>query len=404
MIETVREAGLQLGIAPTCAAFGLSTATYYRRSKPKAAMRPPRPSPPRTLDEAERNAVLEVLHEPRFVDLAPAAVWAQLLDNDRRYLCSQRTMYRILEENHEVRERRDQLRHPRYAAPELLAEAPNQVWSWDITKLLGPVKWSYFYLYVIIDIFSRYVVGWMVADREAASLAKTLIEETWRHQGITANELTLHADRGSAMISKSVALLLADLGVTKSHSRPHVSNDNPFSEAQFKTMKYRPQFPDRFGSSQDARSFCQNFFGWYNTEHRHSGIGLLTPYDVHYGLAEQRVAARSKVLSAAFAAHPERFVAGAPRPPARPTAVWINPPKNSLLESIHAPQPDRDQNFAFTAPHSHAADSTLIQASPQIGFEGPFETVAAQPGATTVAALNTEDSALNSGYPLSHFH
>jgi putative transposase len=403
MIETVREAGPQLGIAPTCAAFGLATATYYRRSKPKVAVRPPRPTPPRALPEAERTAVLEVLHEPRFVDLAPAPIWAQLLD-EGRYLCSQRTMYRILEENQEVRERRNQLRHPRYAAPELLAEAPNRVWSWDITKLLGPVKWTYFYLYVILDIFSRYVVGWMVARNEAAWLAKILIEQSCRRQRINSNELILHADRGSAMISKSVALLLADLGVTKSHSRPYVSNDNPFSEAQFKTMKYRPQFPDRFGSLHDARSFCADFFRWYNTEHRHSGIGLLTPDDVHHGLAEQRVAARSDVLSAAFAAHPERFVAGTPRPPGRPTAVWINPPKNALVEPIRAPQVDRQPNFAFTAPRSHGADSTHIQASPQNDTRGLVETVDAQSNTAKIIALNTKDSALNSDDPLSHFH
>jgi putative transposase len=403
MIETVREAGPQLGIAPTCAAFGLPTATYYRRSKPKAAVRPPRPTPPRALPEAERTAVLEVLHEPRFVDLAPAPIWAQLLD-EGRYLCSQRTMYRILEQNQEVRERRKQLRHPRYAAPELLAEAPNRVWSWDITKLLGPVKWTYFYLYVILDIFSRYVVGWMVARNEAAWLARILIEESCRRQRINSDELILHADRGSAMISKSVALLLADLGVTKSHSRPYVSNDNPFSEAQFKTMKYRPQFPDRFGSLHDARSFCAEFFRWYNTEHRHSGIGLLTPDVVHHGLAEQCVAARSDVLSAAFAAHPERFVAGTPRPPGRPTAVWINPPKRALVEPIRAPQVDREQNFAFTAPHSPAADSIHIQVSPQNDTRWLVETVDAQSNTAKIIAHNTEDSALNSDDPLSHFH
>jgi putative transposase len=314
-------------------------------------------------------------------------------------------MYRILEENHEVRERRDQLRHPRYAAPELLAEAPNRVWSWDITKLLGPARWTYFYLYVILDIFSRYVVGWMVAGNEAAWLAKILIEESCRRQVIKSNELVLHADRGSAMISKSVAFLLADLGVTKSHSRPYVSNDNPFSEAQFKTMKYRPEFPDRFGSIQDARSFCSDFFTWYNTEHRHSGIGLLTPHDVHFGLAEQCVAARSRILSAAFAAHPERFVAGAPRPPARPSAVWINPPKTALVEPLRTPTADGDQNFAFTAPQSRAAESTHIQVSPQNGLEPTLGTVVAQRTTTTpLTALSTEDSALNSGTRLSHFH
>jgi len=289
-IETVREVGPQLGIAPTCAALGLPTATYYRRISPPP-LAAPRPSPPRTLAVAERTAVLAVLHEARFVDLAPAQVHAQLLDEER-YLCSERTMYRILAEHHEVRERRDQLRHPHYAAPELLATAPNQVWSWDITKLLGPAKWTYFYLYVILDIFSRYVVGWMVAHHESATLANKLIAQSCARQGILPAQLTLHADRGSAMTSKSVALLLSDLGVTKTHSRPYVSNDNPFSEAQFKTMKYRPAFPDRFGSIQDARSFGHSFFPWYNTEHRHSGLGMLTPHDVHYPLRAGRAAGR----------------------------------------------------------------------------------------------------------------
>ena len=334
-MTTAQEVGPRLGVAPTCAALGVSTASYYRRSKPRLAAVIARRSPPRTLPAAERTAVLEILHEPRFVDLAPAQVYAGLLD-EGRYLCSQRTMYRILEANQEVRERRDQLRHPNYAAPQLLATAPNQLWSWDITKLLGPAKWTYFYLYVILDVFSRYVVGWMVAHRESASLAEKLIRDTCTRQGIVPGQLTIHADRGSSMTSKPVALLLADLGVLKSHSRPYVSDDNPFSESQFKTMKYRPQFPDRFGSMVDSRAFCQAFFPWYNTEHHHSGIGLLTPYEVHHGLADQRIADRAQVLAGAYAAHPERFVGGLPQPPARPTEVWINPPK--LLPELGSAQ------------------------------------------------------------------
>jgi len=330
-MATVKEAGARLGVAPTCAALGMSTASYYRRCKPKAAAVAARPSPPRTLPAAERTAVLDLLHEPRFVDQAPAQVYAQLLD-EQRFLCSERTMYRILEENDEVRERRDQLRHPHYPAPELLATAPNQVWSWDITKLLGPAKWTYFYLYVILDIFSRYVVGWMIAHQESTALAKKLIAQSCARQGILPGQLTLHADRGPSMKSKPVALLLSDLGVTKTHSRPYVSNDNPFSEAQFKTLKYRPEFPDCFGSIQDARGFGHGFFPWYNTEHRHSGIGLLTPEDVHYGRAAHRVAARAEVLALAYAAHPERFVRGMPQPAPAPTAVWINPPKPSPLD------------------------------------------------------------------------
>jgi len=352
MIATVRAAGPALGIAPLCAALGLPTATYYRRHKPQPAPAR-RPSPPRTLAPAERTAVLAVLHAPRFVDQAPAQVYAQLLD-EQRFLCSERTMYRLLAAHHEVRERRDQLRHPPYAAPELLATAPNQLWSWDITKLLGPAKWTYFYLYVILDVFSRYVVGWMVACEESATLARKLIAHTCERQGIAPGSLTLHADRGSSMTSKSVALLLSDLGVTKTHSRPHVSNDNPFSEAQFKTLKYRPDFPERFGSLVHARGHGQVFFPWYNTAHRHSGIGLLTPHDVHYGLAEQRVAARAAVLATAHTMHPERFVAGVPRPPARPTAVWINKPQPALTAANAPSGPDPEETFARIAPQRDA--------------------------------------------------
>jgi putative transposase len=330
-MATVTDVGPRLGIAPTCAALGLPRATYYRRQRP-APPRPPRGCSPRALPLAEQAAVLAVLHEPRFVDLAPAEVYATLLD-EGRYLCSQRTMYRLLAAHHEVRERRDQLRHPRYTTPELLARRPNELWSWDITKLLGPAKWTYFYLYVMLDVFSRYVVGWMVAHRESAALAERLIRETCARQGIAREQLTIHADRGPAMTSKPVALLLADLGVTKTHARPHVSNDNPFSEAQFKTLKYRPAFPERFGSIQDARGYCHVFFPWYNVEHHHSSLALLTPHDVHYGLAEQRVAARATVLAGAYAAHPERFPTGLPQPPARPREVWINRPKTRVTEA-----------------------------------------------------------------------
>jgi putative transposase len=326
-MAAVTEVGPRLGIAPTCAALGVPRATYYRRRRPHSAPLLRRPSP-RALSAAERTAVLALLHEPRFVDLAPAEVYATLLD-EGLYLCSERTMYRVLAANQEVRERRNQLRHPPYAAPELLARRPNELWSWDITKLLGPAKWTYFYLYVMLDVFSRYVVGWMVAHRESATLAERFIAETRVRQSIDPGQLAIHADRGSAMTSKPVALLLANLGVTKTHARPHVSNDNPFSEAQFKTLKYRPMFPERFGSIQDARAHCHEFFTWYNTEHHHSGLGLLTPADVHHGLAEKRVAARAAALAMAYAAHPERFPSGAPHPPARPVEVWINPPKTS---------------------------------------------------------------------------
>jgi putative transposase len=284
------------------------------------------------LSREERHTVLGTLNEERFCDQAPAEVYASLLD-EGKYLCSERTMYRILAEHHQVRERRDQLRHPRYAAPELLANRPNEVWSWDITKLLGPSKWTYFYLYVILDIFSRYVVGWMVAYRESAELAQRLIQETLRRQGIEPGELTLHADRGSSMTSKPVAFLLAELGVTKTHSRPHVSNDNPYSESQFKTMKYRPEFPGRFGSYPDARGFCESFLRWYHHEHHHSGLGFLTPFEVHSGQAKQRREERALVLRSAYEKNPERFVRGLPEPPALPEQVWINKPKETALRN-----------------------------------------------------------------------
>ena len=326
-MAAVKLSANELGAATACAALSLPRATYYRRVKP-VAPRPAaaRPRPLRALGDRERREVLAVLHREQFVDKAPAEAHAMLLD-EGRYFCSVRTMYRILEEEKEVRERRDQLRHPRYRKPELLATAPNQVWSWDITKLLGPVKWTYYYLYVILDIFSRYAVGWLLAERESAGLARRLIAETCARQGIEKSQLTIHADRGSAMKSLPVAQLLADLGVTKSHSRPHVSDDNPYSESQFKTMKYRPEFPERFGSSRDARAFCRTFFDWYNLEHRHSGIGYLTPEMVQYGHAKKVLERRQIVLTAAFENHPERFVNKPPRPATLPNAVWINPPK-----------------------------------------------------------------------------
>jgi putative transposase len=276
------------------------------------------------LATVERHGVLDLLHT-RFVDQAPAQVHATLLD-EGTYLCSPRTMYRLLDAAHEIKERRDQVRRPHYAAPQLLATRPNEVWSWDITKLLGPTKWTYFYLYVILDIFSRYVVGWMIAPHESAALAERLIAETCAKHDILPGQLTLHADRGPSMRSKPVALLLADLGVTKTHSRPHVSNDNPFSEAQFRTLKYHPWCPERFGSLEDGRAFGHAFFRWYNEDHQHSGLGFFTPAVVHFGQAPAVRAHRAQVLAAAYGRHPERFVNGRPQPADLPTAVWINPP------------------------------------------------------------------------------
>ena len=314
-----------VGIAPACEALAISRATFYRHHKQKKTSDRIRPVSHRALSETEQKLILDILHSERFVDISPAQVYATLLD-ENTYHCSIRTMYRILEAHGEIKERRNQLRHPNYKKPELLAVKPNQVWSWDITKLRGPVKWSYFYLYVILDIFSRYVVGWMVASRESSELAKRLIKDSCVKQGIEPDQLTLHADRGSSMRSKPVAFLLADLGVTKTHSRPYTSNDNPYSEAQFKTMKYRPEFPDRFGSIQDSRVFSQQFFTYYNTEHHHSGIGLMTPEAIHYGWAEEIYTARQDTLLSAYDLHPERFVKKTPEPPKLPTEAWINPP------------------------------------------------------------------------------
>jgi putative transposase len=318
----------EVGIALACSMLAVARASYYRSLSPVLAPTQ-RPPPPRSLTANERERILEVLHEPRFVDLAPAEVYATLLD-EGRYLCSERTMYRVLEANREVRERRDQLRHMNHPRPELLATRPNELWSWDITKLKGPAKWTYYYLYVIMDVFSRYVVGWMVAPMESATLAKKLFAATCHRERIEPSQLTLHADRGSSMTSKSFALLLADLGVAKTHSRPHVSNDNPFSESAFKTLKYRPDFPDRFGSDQDARGHCRRFFDWYNHEHRHGALGLCTPYEVHRGLATETLARRVVILEAAFDAHPERFTRGRPTLPALPNEVWINKPEPAL--------------------------------------------------------------------------
>lgn len=321
----VREHKAIYSVESICAGLGVARASYYRRER-----RGPVPVTervhPRSLSVNERQEVLGIVNSERFGDQAPGEIYAALLD-EGRYLCSERTMYRILAENQQVRERRDHLRHPHYQAPELLASGPNRVWSWDITKLLGPTKWTYFYLYVILDIFSRYVVGWMLAYRESADLAKKLIEQSIKREEIEAGRLTVHADRGASMTSKPVAFLLAGLGVTKTHSRPHVSNDNPYSESQFKTMKYRPEFPERFGSYQDAHRFCSEFFPWYNHEHHHSGLGYFTPYEVHYGLAEKRRDQRSAVLKEAFERNPQRFVRGVPNPAPLPIAAWINKPK-----------------------------------------------------------------------------
>ena len=326
-MQAARALRQAVGTRNACAALGLSPATFYRQLRPpvERTAAPRRPPPPRALSPTEEQSVLAHLHSDRFVDKAPAEVYATLLD-EGTYLCSIRTYYRILTRHQEVRERRNQLRHPVYKKPELLATSPNQVWSWDITRFLGPVKWTYYYLYVIIDIYSRYAVGWMLAHRECAQLAKRLIRETVVKEKVDPGRLVLHSDRGSPMTAKTTAQLMATLGVTRSLSRPKVSNDNPYSESQFKTLKYWPGFPDRFGSIEDGLAFCHDFFLWYNGEHRHGGLGLLTPEHVHRGHAPRILEARALTLQAAYEAHPERFVRRPPQPLQLPPAVWINPP------------------------------------------------------------------------------
>jgi putative transposase len=328
--ETLRS-GLAVSVA--CQALGVPRVAIYRaRHRQRSIVVRAdscRPRPPLALSPAERERLLSVLNSERFADMAPAAVYATLLD-EGQYLASVRTMYRVLGAEGQNAERRRQRVHPAYEKPELLATRANEVWSWDITKLKGPVRWSVYHLYVIIDIFSRYVVGWMVALREAAELAEQLIADTIAKQQIPPGTLTLHADRGTSMRSKPVAALLIDLEVARTHSRPHVSDDNPYSESQFKTLKYRPEFPERFGSLEDARAHCQRFFHWYNHQHRHSGIALMTPHAVHYGIADALQAQRAQTLQRAFAAQPLRFKGRTPQPPELPRAAWINPPKKEI--------------------------------------------------------------------------
>ena len=368
-MEAAQTLGDDVGVHQACQALGVSRASFYRRCRPNEAATPERrttPSP-RALNAEQRRQVRDALNSERFMDKAPREVYATLLD-EGEYICSVRTMYRILKEEKAVQERRNQLRHPTYKKPELLATGPNQVWSWDITKLLGPQKWTYYYLYVILDIYSRYAVGWMLAHRESSDLASRLIRQTVENQGVRQDQLTIHSDRGPSMASHNVAQLLAALGVTKSHSRPHVSNDNPFSESQFKTMKYRPEFPDRFGGYEDATSFCRPFFQWYNDEHYHTGIGLLTPAMLHYGEAPRVIEARERVLQSAYDKHPERFVRGCPKPQPLPAAVWINPPKTEAnqdnkkrLPETHCP---RKPDAPLTHPRLGYPSSSCVPAEP----------------------------------------
>lgn len=324
MIAIAQELSQTVGITRACQALAIPRSRLYPRRAPASPAR--QPTPPQALSADERASVRAMLNSERFMDCAPRQVYARLLD-EGTYLCHWRTMYRILAAHAEVRERRQQRRHTSYRKPELLAEGPNQVWSWDITKLRGPAKWTHFALYTIIDIFSRFVVGWMIAERESAELAKQLIAAAAANQQVEPEQLTLHADNGKPMKSKTLALLLSDLGVNKSHSRPYVSDDNPFSEAQFKTLKYHPDYPDRFGCLQDARGWARSFFEWYNSQHYHTGLNLLTPASVHYGQADAIRQQRQAVLAAAYAQHPQRFVRGEPFVRGAPAAVWINPPR-----------------------------------------------------------------------------
>ncbi len=334
-----QEMAAQVPVSRVCEVLALSRSRYYRYQKLPTAVEPAVSKPerkrhPRALTEAEEMAVRNILHSERFQDLSPYEVYGTLLDEEGRYLCSVRTMYRILNKYDETTPRGRQRPRRHYSKPELLATAPNRVWSWDITRLKGPQKWTYFYLYVMLDIFSRYVVGWLIAPSESAAMAKELLASACLQQGIAPDQLTIHADRGGPMTAKAVAHLLSDLGVTKTHTRPYTSNHNPFSEAHFKTVKYRPDFPDRFGSLQDARAWARPFFDWYNHQHRHTALALMTPAMVHAGRDAQVIQQRQRILDAAYQAHPERFVRGQPRPGVLPTAVWINPPASHEADSV----------------------------------------------------------------------
>jgi putative transposase len=343
-MELAEQVEAPVPITRACEALGLSRATLYRHTTPPAPCAPREPRPvPRRLEEAERSAIIEVLHSPEFCDQPPHEVYAALL-NRGVYLASIRTMYRILASLGESHERRAQRTLARHAKPTLQATAPNQVWTWDITKLAGPAPGIFYCLYVSIDLFSRYVVGWLLADRENTALAKQLFAETLSRHGIEPGQLNVHSDRGSPMKSEGLAQLLGILGVTRSFSRPRVSDDNPFSEAHFKTLKYQPDFPDRFGSLEDARAYCQSFFGWHNDEHHHSGLALFTPADVFHGRVSDVAACRQAALNAAYAAHPERFPHGPPRVALPPKVVSINPLHASSGTSVI-------ENTSHSAPH-----------------------------------------------------
>lgn len=340
MKALVEELSVEVGAAAACRTLGFSRATQYRKERDRPVSQAPRPSPPRTLSQEERQRALDYLHGERFVDESPGTVVATLLD-EGEYVCSERTLYRILSAEAEVRERRRQARHGEYARPELLATGPNEVWSWDITKVKGPGRGVYYALYVVLDIFSRYVVGWRLEHKESDNLARDLLNTCFSRQEIVVGSLTVHADRGPSMRSKAVSDLLYDLGVMKSHSRPYTSDDNPYSESAFKTLKYRPEMPERFSSIHEARGFFRSLFAWYNLCHHHSGIAMLTPEMVHTGKAKEVLVRRQAVLDEAYNRHPERFVKGRPTVPALPESVWINQPA-TLPESIMETREDTE--------------------------------------------------------------
>ncbi len=374
MIDSVEQLAQQVGVSKACRALGVPRSRVYRArqpDRPPAQTASPGPPSPRALSAEEQQHVRDVLNSPPFQDASPREVYARLLDQEQTYLCHWRTMYRILDRYGAVRERRNQLRHPTSVKPQLVATAPRQLWSWDITKLVGPAKGIYYSLYVILDVFSRYVVGWMVAEAESAALAQQLIAETCAKEGIQPDHLTLHADNGAPMQAKSVALLMVDLGVRASHSRPRVSNDNPYSEAQFKTLKYHADYPEQFGSVIDARIWAHDFFHWYNQDHHHVGLGLLTPAVVHHGQAPAVLEVRRQVLQVAYAAHPERFVRGQPTPPALPVEVWINRPQPNHLEipsTVDSPFSLRPLSEQLVASETVAIQGATVKADDRLGL------------------------------------
>jgi putative transposase len=339
MVAVIQELSREMSVADACNGMGFPRSTFYRLissspfQKSAEASRSTRASS-RGLAKVEREQVREILNSEQFMDCTPYVVYATLLD-EGKYLCSISTMYRILRAHDEVRERRNQRKVPTYKKPELLATKPNELWSWDISWLRGPVHGKYYYIYVILDVFSRYIVAWGIFEVESAELAIKMIEFAYQKQGIASDTLTLHSDRGPAMVSIPVAHLLEQLGVAKSHSRPYTANDNPYSEAQFKTMKYRFDYPDRFQSIQQARNWARSFISWYNFEHFHSGIGLIPPAALHFGYAQQLFDRRQRTLDSAFQLHPERFINGRPQPPAIPTEVWINKPAQHYQPEGH---------------------------------------------------------------------